>query len=149
MQTDNQIRQEISRLRKVLRERKRKAHGEPKRRKGMGVRIGDRDEAEKVKRGYVEAGSFVRRDGSEKLVGRDWWTRKVELAGRSRGQCEQIVYVHESYGALRCVADAIDPHHTIKRSVRRDDRLSNLEHLCRRHHIERDPRRLRSGRDGA
>lgn len=37
MKTDQQIRQEMSRLKKLLRERKRKAHGEPKRRKGRGI----------------------------------------------------------------------------------------------------------------
>lgn len=156
MKSDMQIRQEISHLKKVLRQRKRKAHGLPKRKKGMGCRIGDRDEEEKVRRGYVEAGSYVRRDGSEKLVGRDWRTRKHEIWVRGGGRCEQIVEVvgyrppfGDDNNDIRCRSEMHDPHHKIERRRGRDDRAENLIGLCRLHHDLLDPRKIRSGKVGA
>ena len=157
MRTEQQIRAELDhvtsrkrRLSKELRNVVRKSRGLPPKKRGMGCRIGDRDEALKAARGYVEPGSFVRRDGSEKLVGRDWRKRVGELEERSGGVCEyRAPSVWVALGVHRCAAAASDPHHVVRRSVRRDDRLSNLQHLCRPHHDALDPRKVRSGKLGA
>ena len=148
MKTIQQIRAELDqvetrrrRLRKELRQHK----GLPPKKKGQGVRIGDRDDALKAARGYVEPGSFVRRDGSEKLVGRDWKQRVHELWLRAAGRCEAM----DESGMARCIADGRDPDHKIKRSVRRDDRLSNLQLLCGTHHDLKHPEfKVRSGKLG-
>jgi hypothetical protein len=162
MKTDMELRQERDAHRKAarqigkqLRKRSRKAHGLGPRKKGMGVRIGDRDEAEKVIRGWLEAGSYVRRDGSEKLVGRDWRTRKREIWVRGDGRCERIVEeVVCSRGEVlipeqRCKNEMHDPHHKVERRRGRDDRAENLIGLCRLHHDLLDPRKIRSGKVGA
>ena len=97
-----------------------------------------KDPDEKVKRGYVERESIVWADGRERLVGRDWRKRKKELWDRAGERCEYV-------GAtMRCIAEGDDPDHINKRSVLRDDRLSNLRLLCRRHHRLIDPRQVRS-----
>ena len=118
----------------------------PKKR-GMGCRIGERDDALKAARGYVEPGSFVRRDGSERLVGRDWRMRVEELRQRAGGgRCERI-------GPLtgqRCYNQGCDPDHKVKRSRYRDDRMQNLEWLCRDCHNLKHPEfKVRSGKLGA
>lgn len=141
MKTDMELRQErdahrkaARKVSKLLRQRSRQAHGLGPRKKGMGCRIGDRDEAEKVRRGWLEAGSYVRRDGSEKLVGRDWRMRVGELERRSGMRCEHMLPL-----SGRCYMSARDPDHIVKRSIRRDDRLSNLQHLCAMHHDMKHP----------
>ena len=153
MSTEHQIRSQIAEIERsmqpfkrqirTLKRALRKAKGLPAKRKGQGVRIGDRWPEEKERRGYVEPGSFVRRDGSEKLVGRDWTNRVLELWQRSGGRCEAMRMPGSD---LRCFSGARDPHHVIKRSIRRDDRLSNLQHLCRPHHDLLDPRKVKSGK---
>ena len=97
-----------------------------------------RDEVEKLRRGYVEKESLIRPDGSERLVRRDWKRRKQELALRSGGQCEQMVTE-----TLRCRSAATEPHHIRPRSKGRDDRLSNLAHLCHMHHSRLDWKHIR------
>jgi hypothetical protein len=96
-----------------------------------------RDPELKAQRGYSDPKSFVRVDGSEVLKGRDWARRVAELQERSKGRCEQIC------PGGRCLADARDPHHVIKRWPRRDDSLSNLLHVCGTHHYALDPRKPR------
>lgn len=99
----------------------------------------NRDAAEKQRRGYTDPKSFVRNDGSERLYGLDWIRRRRELYRRAQGQCE---YVNIS----RCTMDAADPHHIKPRSKGRDDRLSNLQALCRYHHDLLDRRKPRWSR---
>src|SRR5258708_36686444 len=79
-------------------------------RKGRGCRLSDRDEAAKERLGYVEAGSYVRRDGSEKLVGGDWKLRVAELAARSGGRCEAPRMPDSDF---QCFSNAPHPHHKI------------------------------------
>lgn len=100
----------------------------PPKRKGRGCRVSDRDEEEKIRRGYTHPYSYVRLDGSERLWAWDWAKRKQELYARSDGACEMLSVMgleHEEY----CTGDMHHPHHIIERSVRRDDRLSNLAGL--------------------
>jgi len=141
--SDRDLHREQRRRRKLQKKRSRKAHGLPQRKKGMGCRIGDRDFAAMEARDFQDPSSYIRRDGSEKLVGKDWDARVDELRERSEGQCEELVEVWESsageYFVHRCSALAVDPQHKIKRSVRRDDRLRNLQHLCREHHDLKHP----------
>jgi len=138
-----EIRELRSRLRRLVKAEHKRKYG-PKR-KGIGCR--DRDEALKAQRGYTDPSTYVRRDGSEKLVGEDWRRRVEELRERSGGRCEKRFFLPDSPRVLlRCSREARDPHHRVKRSTRRDDRLSNLEALCAAHHDELDPRKVRSDR---
>jgi HNH endonuclease len=83
-------------------------------------------------------------DGREVMKGADWKERIAELAERSGGKCE---YWFEGYknpsNRWRCVQEAADPHHVIPRRDGRDDRLANLQALCRPHHNEMDERQVR------
>ena len=96
------------------------------------------DRETKRLRGYTERDSLVRFDGSETLVGKDWKRRKVELDARSGGRCEYITSANE-----RCRSEAVDPHHVKPRSKGRDDRIENLQHLCRFHHDLVDWKKLK------
>ena len=100
----------------------------PVRLKGRNLRTSDRDEAEKERRGYVNPRSYVRKDGSERLYGEDWDKRKEELFRRSDGACEMRDVMKREH-AEHCSGDAHHPHHIILRSLRRDDRLTNLAGL--------------------
>lgn len=95
---------------------------------GRNMRVSDRDEDEKIRRGYTNPRSYVRRDGSERLYAEDWDKRKIELYDRSDGACEMRSVLKREH-AEHCSGDMHHPHHVIKRSVRRDDRLSNLAGL--------------------
>lgn len=100
-----------------------------------------KDSDAKLRLGYVEQDSVVWADGREKLVGRDWKKRKKELWDRADGRCE-FVQVRN-----RCIAEGDDPdHYPNKRWPLRDDRLSNLRLLCRRHHRMTDRRQVGSDR---
>lgn len=121
------------------------AFPKPVKREGRGCAGYLRDSAAKERLGYKNPSSFVRLDGSEVLKGEDWRKRVEELRQRSGGRCEHIGK-HSNIGMQfkrRCVVPARDPHHKIKRSRRRDDRLSNLEHLCGFHHDLEDERKTR------
>ena len=83
---------------------------------------------------FKDPGSFVFKDGREWLEGDDWDERRFELLQRSRGQCEYTVSSAMDGHVSRCRRDAEDPHHRILRSIRRDDRMSNLLAVCRHHH---------------
>lgn len=90
---------------------------------------------------YLDPASFMRAAGSEVLYGEDWKRRKVELRERCNGKCE---YYRDSTGLFeQCQVEAADPHHVIPRSKGRDDRLSNLQALCRFHHDLLDKRKPR------
>jgi len=99
---------------------------------------------------FKDKDSYIAPDGREILYGKDWDARKAELARRSGGGCEQICPTlniglkKPTEIELRCPAMAADPHHIIRRSVKRDDRLSNLQALCRYHHNLLDKRKIRS-----
>jgi|ERR1700675_1403076 len=98
------------------------------------------DKALTIAQHYRDYRSFMRSDGSEVLFAEDWKARVEDLRLRSGGRCEE----EASIG--RCKNEAADPHHVIKRSVRRDDRLENLQALCRYHHNLLDSRKIRSDR---
>ena len=77
--------------------------------------------------------SYVALDGREVLYGGDWNWRVDELDDRCKGQCQGIV------NNERCKRSAMHPHHIIKRSHKRDDRLTNLLALCQFCHIAQHP----------
>jgi 5-methylcytosine-specific restriction endonuclease McrA len=97
-------------------------------------------------RRFEDESSFVFKDGRERLVGLDWKMRVDELRERSGGRCEALDTISAKVGELRCWQEAVDPHHIIPRSKGRDDRLSNLQALCRYHHDLLDNRKVRSDR---
>ena len=106
-----------------------------------------RDPDEKRRRGYSDPKSIVWADGREVLQGFDWAKRVRELYDRCGGRCEheQPWKVWPLGGPMmeRCTNDAEDPHHRIPRSKGRDDRLENLQALCRYHHNLLDKRKVK------
>ena len=100
-----------------------------------------KDSEEKVRRGYRNPDTIVFADGREWLRGYDWIKRVKELRARSGGRCEFII---TDGPPRRCTMSAVDPHHQVKRSVLRDDRIKNLLHVCRFHHRMLDERKIRS-----
>lgn len=96
--------------------------------------------------GFKDDRSYCAPDGRQVCYGLDWVQRKKELWIRCRGRCEQMVEhqrkwmgpngeIHESlWTPERCFAQATEPHHVIRRSKARDDRLQNLLGLCHFHH---------------
>lgn len=102
-----------------------------------------RDVQATANRRFKDPRSYVTPAGDEVLYEEDWNERKFELLQRSRGQCENII------NGRRCTRDCADPHHVTKRSVRRDDRMSNLKALCpgchRKQHPEKEPMWTRRG----
>lgn len=96
-------------------------------------------------RGFANKKSYVRFDLSEVLYGNDWKQRVAELLARCGGRCEKIVAVNYENEQIRCRNEVADPHHIVKRSKYRDDRLSNLQALCRMHHELLDKRKTRFG----
>jgi len=103
------------------------------------------DRAKTLARNFINPKSYVAADGREVLADEDWLARKKELWDRSGGRCEAWFEII-GLAPERCIAEAADPHHIVRRSVRRDDRLSNLLALCRDHHLLLDERRIRSDR---
>ena len=104
----------------------------------------------KRQRGYTDPKSYVRNDGSEVLHRKDWQFRVAELWQRCRGVCEQscaeILYQNAAgviSREVRCRVPAQEPHHIIRRSKARDDRLQNLQALCHFHHSLLDRRKPR------
>lgn len=87
---------------------------------------------------FQDPKSYVDWKGREVLKGEDWKKRKRELWERCKGKCE---YFHG--GIAHCFSEAIDAHHVIPRSKGRDDRLENLQALCRFHHEIIDLRKVR------
>lgn len=88
---------------------------------------------------FLDPDSYVTPDGREILKGEDWKARVEDLRLRCEGRCEQRLS-----DGMRCFAGAQDPHHRIRRSIKRDDRLANLQALCRFHHDLLDKRKVRS-----
>ena len=99
-------------------------------------------------RHFANKRSRVLLDGREILYGNDWKERDAELWARCEGRCEFIASWRqdtpdgEIIHQIRCEAVACDPHHIIPRSKKRDDRLSNLQALCRFHHRLVDQRKI-------
>ena len=109
------------------------------------------DKAETERRGY-SGKSKVYFDGREVLKGEDWKNRKLELWIRGNGRCERIIgecvnydkgYPYLNGQEVRCSSEMHDPHHIVKRSKKRDDRIENLIGLCRMHHDLLDERKPR------
>jgi hypothetical protein len=109
------------------------------------------DVEETKRRGY-SGKSKVYFDGRERLYGKDWAKRKKEVWERGGGRCERIVGECVSYDKgypylngmeVRCRSEMHDPHHIVKRSKKRDDRLEALIGLCRLHHDLLDERKPR------
>ena len=83
-------------------------------------------------------------DGREILQGVDWKLRKLEAYERAKGMCEQLLASPD--GFIRCQRIAEDIHHIRPRGsngIDRDDRLENLQCLCRRHHRLIDRREIK------
>lgn len=92
---------------------------------------------------YLDPKSYLCKDGREVLYGEDWKARKWDLWQRCGGRCEAWLEII-GIALNRCTAEAEDPHHLIRRSELRDDRLPNLQALCRFHHDLLDKRKVRS-----
>lgn len=116
------------------------------------------DREAKARLGYTDPRTRVYFDGRERLYGKDWTKRKLEIWERGGGRCERIVGQHviakNGYSSItnedvRCKSEMNDPHHIVARSKKRDDRASNLIGLCRMHHDLLDRRKVRSGKVGA
>jgi len=89
----------------------------------------------KQERGYISKNTVVYATGREILAGPDWKKRKQELWDRAQGRCEYITSDGE-----RCRSEGHDPDHIIPRSRgRHDDRIANLQLLCRLHHDLKHP----------
>lgn len=101
-----------------------------------------KDHEAKIRLGYRDKDSVVWIDGRERLVGWDWRKRTKELAQRSHGRCERFSILGNQHHPL-CRGTGEEPHHIQKRSVLRDDRLSNLAHLSHACHSAEDPRKVR------
>jgi len=96
---------------------------------------------------FEDARSFIFKDGRECLVGYDWKMRKEVLRQRAWDRhTDQVRCEYNNSDGARCRNEAADPHHVIPRSKGRDDRLSNLQALCRYHHDLMDTRKVRSDR---
>lgn len=90
---------------------------------------------------FEDKRSYVAKDGREILYGKDWTARKLEVWERGKGRCERMVGTRLDKIYERCRNEMTEPHHIVKRSKQRDDRLANLEGLCHLHHDLLDPRK--------
>ena len=84
-----------------------------------------KDRVRTMEQQYLDKRSYMTMDGREILYGEDWRARKAELRFRAGGICEYF---------MCCSAEGTEPHHLIRRSKGRDDRLKNLVLLCHYHH---------------
>lgn len=91
---------------------------------------------------FLDPRSYVTPDGREILYGNDWKARKGELLKRSLGQCERFTILGRPHDAW-CRSEGGEPHHKIKRSKLRDDRLENLANLSHWCHVAEDERKPR------
>ena len=91
---------------------------------------------------FADKRSYIHASGRWVLYGLDWQRQVKQLAKRCKGQCEYLIPVDfENLCWERCLRQAHDPHHIIQRSKGRDDRLDNLQALCRHHHNMMDRRK--------
>lgn len=94
---------------------------------------------------FVEKKSYVTNDGRWVLYGLDWKRQVKSLRERCGGRCEYEINIAspffdpEAPERARCSRKAAHPHHRIKRSKGRDDRMVNLIALCVVHHREQHP----------
>jgi len=84
-----------------------------------------KDRVRTMEQQYLDKRSYMTMDSREILYGDDWKARKLDLWDRAKGKCEYFI---------RCTAEGTEPHHVIRRSKGRDDRLKNLVLLCHYHH---------------
>jgi hypothetical protein len=94
-------------------------------------------------RHFSDKRSYVAKAGQDVLYGADWDARKRELLNRSIGLCEMARLKRNH--ASGCSGKCEEPHHIVRRSQQRDDRLSNLVGLSHFCHISLDPRKPRFG----
>lgn len=73
-------------------------------------------------------------DGRQRATGYQWTKRVRELKARAEGWCEADAVIPRH--TVHFIGDYGDPHHIVKRSERRDDRLENLLWICRAAHNE-------------
>lgn len=109
----------------------------------------NRDIAATVARGFLDPRSYVAADGREILYDQDWQLRVKEVFERDGYMChwkiETVEPSRESfdgvamYRSVICGRPAEHPHHVIRRSIRHDDRASNLIAICAEHHREAHP----------
>src|SRR5438445_8650144 len=94
------------------------------------------DRAATAAQHYKDPKSYRTLDGREVLYRKDWEQRKLELWERCGGRCEYRLTWKQGRDTVgvRCQREANDPHHLRARSKGRDDRLNNLQALCRHHH---------------
>jgi len=91
---------------------------------------------------FLDPRSYVAPDGRWVLYGEDWEAQKKAVWERGGGRCEKMVDERINWYAFpkariegeRCRNEMADPHHKLKRSKKRDDRMENLIGLCRWHH---------------
>ena len=82
----------------------------------------------------MKSGIRIQPDGREKCTGYQWQKRVRELKARCFCWCEagEILPGHASH----FLGDTGEPHHIVKRSIARDDRLVNLLYICHSAHIQ-------------
>jgi hypothetical protein len=114
-------------------------------RAGHETRHMKRDREATLMARFDDARSFLWKDGREQLVGLDWKNRLKDLEARCSGFCEMTKILGKPH-VPDCDGWAGEPHHIIRRSVSRDDRLSNLAGLSHACHDSLDDRKVRSDR---
>lgn len=82
----------------------------------------------------MKSGIRIQPDGRERCTGYQWEKRVRELKARAQGWCEagDLIPGHPRH----FIGDDGDSHHKLKRSLDRDDRLSNLFWICHSAHIK-------------
>jgi hypothetical protein len=71
-----------------------------------------------------------------------WWQLTRQVHERSGGRCEYLTYENEAYyidklirqPSTRCKRAGVDVHHLTYKRIGHE-RIGDLIHLCRRHHI--------------
>jgi hypothetical protein len=89
----------------------------------------------------MKSGIRIQPDGREKCTGYQWTKRVRELKARAEGFCEAGQDLEGADALIpghlhHFIGDDGDPHHIVKRSKSRDDRLSNLLWVCHWAHIQ-------------
>lgn len=90
----------------------------------------------------LQGKSRVFLDGREVLGTNDWRRRVAQLQLRAEGRCERLSVLKREH-AIGCSGEGEEPHHIIRRSKKRDDRLSNLAALSHACHLAEDGREVK------
>lgn len=104
--------------------------------KNIRVKSG-RDIQATLGRDFKDPRSYVAADGREILYETDWQARVKEVFARDGYMCHYKI--ERESGVIMCGAPAEHPHHIIRRSIQRDDRLTNLMSICSSHHRDEHP----------